>query len=60
MNDVLVYLKKISKSLTESSRIKQFHKSSYTILEGSLNERHGKHFKVEINASLSKTRSIYG
>jgi len=46
--------KKNSKSL----RTKQSHKISYTIFEGPLNEKCGECVKAEINAFLSKTRSM--
>jgi hypothetical protein len=52
--------KKLSKPLIKSLGIKQSHKSSYTILGGPLDERHGERVKAKINASLSKTRSIFG
>ncbi len=48
-----------SKPLAESLGTKQFCKSSRTILEGPLDERGGKCVKVEINASLSKTRFVF-
>jgi hypothetical protein len=57
-SDVLAYLKKKSKPLAKSSKTKQFHKSSYTILEGLLDERHGERIKTKINACLFKTKSI--
>jgi hypothetical protein len=46
MNDMPTYLKKKSKSLVESSETKQFHKSSYTIFKGLLDERRGEHVKA--------------
>jgi hypothetical protein len=55
---MLAYLKKKIKPLTELSRTKQYHKSSYTILEKLLDERHGECVKEKIDASLSKTRFI--
>jgi hypothetical protein len=39
--------KKSSTPLTESSWTKQFHKSSYTILKGPLDEKRGKCVKVK-------------
>jgi hypothetical protein len=59
-SDVRSYLKKESKLLAESSETRQYHKSSYTIFEGLSNERHGELVKVEKNASLLKTKSIFG
>jgi len=47
------------KPLTKSSGTKQYRKSSCTIFEGLLDERHGECIKAKINAYLSKTRSIY-
>jgi hypothetical protein len=52
--------KKKSKPLTKSLGTKQFRKSSYTILKGPPDEKGGKCVKVEINASLSKTRFVFG
>jgi hypothetical protein len=43
--------KKKSKPFAKSSRIKQFLKRSYTILERLLHERHGEFAKMEISAS---------
>ncbi len=51
--------KKKSKPLAELLGTKQSCKSSYTILKGSLDEKHGECVKIKINASLSKTRSIF-
>jgi len=50
--------KKKSKPLAKSLRTKQFGKSSYTILETTLDEKDGKHVKVKISVFLCKTRSI--
>ncbi len=55
-----ISIKKKTKPLAKSSWTKQSCKSWYTIFEGSLDERRGKPIKVEINASLSKIRSIFG
>jgi hypothetical protein len=41
------------------SRTKQSRKSSYTIPEKSLDERHGKCVKAKINASLFKKNSFW-
>jgi hypothetical protein len=49
---------KKSKPLIQSLRTRQYCKSSYTILEGLLDERHGECIKIDINASLSKTRFV--
>jgi hypothetical protein len=57
-SDMLTYLKKEIKPLAESSRTKQSRKSSYTILEKPLDEKHGECVKEKINASLSKTRLV--
>ncbi len=48
------------KPIAKSSRTKQYCKSSYTIFKGLLDERCGKCIKAKINASQSKTRSIFG
>ncbi len=45
-NNVLAYFKNISETLIESLGTKQFHKSSYTIPEGLLNERCGELVKT--------------
>jgi hypothetical protein len=52
--------KKRSKPLVELSGMNQSFKSSYTIPNRSPNERRGKNGKIEINAFLSKIRSIFG
>jgi hypothetical protein len=51
-------LKKRSKPFVKSCRTKQYHKSSYTIPEGPLEERCGEEAKVHINASQFKITSI--
>ncbi len=43
--------KKKSKPFKKSFKTKQSHKSSYTILKGSLDDIHGEHAKAKINAS---------
>jgi hypothetical protein len=53
------FLKKL-KPLVKSSRIKQSHKSSYTILKRLPNERRGEWTKMKINASWSKTTFVFG
>jgi hypothetical protein len=58
MKNVLTYFKKEIKPLAELLGTKQSCKSSYTILKGLLDEKHGKCVKTKINASLSKTRSF--
>ncbi len=52
--------KQKSKPLAKSLGTKQYHKSSYIIFKGLSNERRGECIKAEINASLSKIRSISG
>ncbi len=42
------------KAFVESSRTKQFHKSSYIIFEGPIDERRGERVKVEINVFYLK------
>ncbi len=42
--------KKESKPFAKSSRTKQFHKSSYTILKGPSEEKRGEQAKAKINA----------
>jgi hypothetical protein len=51
MSNMPTYLKKKSNPFKKSSKTKQFHKSSYTILEGSLDDIHDEHAKANINAS---------
>jgi hypothetical protein len=53
-------LKRNKKPFAKSSRTKQFRKSSYTILEKSLNERHGECAKMVINASWFKITYVFG
>ncbi len=50
-SNVPTYFKKKSKPFRKSSKTKQFHKSSYTILKGSLDYIHGEHANAKINAS---------
>jgi hypothetical protein len=49
MCNVPTHLQKISKPILKSYKTKQSCKSSYTILERPLGERHGEHAKVKIN-----------
>jgi hypothetical protein len=52
--------KKRSKPLTKTFGTKPFHKSSYTILEGPLEKRHGEQVKTKINASQFKITLVSG
>jgi hypothetical protein len=52
--------KKNSKPLAKVIGTKQYRKSSYTILEGPLNERHNEHARMEINASRFKVTFVFG
>jgi len=58
-SDVFAYLKKKSKPQAELSKTKQSHKNSYIISQKSSDEKREKHFKTKINASISKTKSIF-
>jgi hypothetical protein len=52
--------KQKSKPLAKSSRTKQYYKGSYTIFKGLSDERRGECINAKTNASISKTRSIFG
>jgi len=53
-----IFQKRNQGPLVKSLKKKKSHKSSYTILKGSSDERHGECAKAKINVSLSKTRFV--